>query len=140
MLRGFLDGLLPADGLPFARATLATRHATHGLLDARRTIDALHVGRALKATAAVAVVRVIAWLKLHHFAVTHVGEPAARTHAVRAAHDLMDFFAITSSLVIVEFFGNGQVGTRSAQACSCAYRTGGFEKTAAREPLRAVCS
>ena len=70
-----MDGFVPAYLLPLIRSALT--YAPHGVLDARRAVDALDVRKALEAASAVAFDRILGRRQLHEFPITHVRVVAA---------------------------------------------------------------
>ena len=68
-----VDGVVPTDALPLARAALATLDATQRVLQTVRIVDALRLGVALHAETAArrVVARKLSGRNAHHFAFTH---------------------------------------------------------------------
>lgn len=128
-----LDGLFPADALPFAAAAFA--HALHGVLHAIGAVNVVRMAEAAQANAVDAAIgeRIERALgSFHDFVVAHVQVQLASARAVAAAHAAEDGFLVGLAGGVI--LGNGQTaesdGTGGRGHRGCARR---LQKAAARE-------
>ena len=103
-----VDGLFPADALPFAGAALGALDALHGVLHPVGRVDALHgIGDAAQANAVVAGVGEIGRLNLDDGVVFDERVDAAAADAVRCACATADFvvFGLCGANGVFGFLG-----------------------------------
>ena len=94
-LLGYLgDGLLPADDLPLARASLGSLNAPQGLLDAVGVVDAVLECETLAADAVVLRIRVVGHSGIDDAALSNVDLQTAAAKAVAAALAVKDLILV----------------------------------------------